>query len=174
MTRRDSNPGAKPWYRHAYVWMLIAIPLSAVVGGIITLRLAIVTSDGLVVDDYYQRGKEIDLVLERDRRAAEIGLEAIVELDHAGDRVHVTLSGTNGFEAPGEIELDILHPTRAGRDHRLVLPAAGDGRYEGPLPLLERAEWDLLIQAQDWRLTGTLEVPTFDMVHIVAQSAPAD
>jgi hypothetical protein len=171
MNQSDLNAASKPWYRHPYVWMLIAIPLCAVIGGIVMLRLAIVTSDGLVVDDYYQRGKEINQVLERDRRAAAMGVEGIVELDHARDRVRLRLSGGEGFSPPTEVELAILHPTRAGRDHRVVLSAVGESSYEGALPLLERAEWDLQIQAQDWRLTGTLEVPTFDTVHIVAQPA---
>jgi len=168
MSLSHSESAAKPWYRHPYVWMLIAIPMAAVIGGIVTLRLAIVTSDGLVVDDYYQRGKEINQVLERDRRAATLRLEAVVELDHAHDRVHVELHGSNGFAPPHELKLAILHPTRAGRDHRITLAAAGAGRYEGPLPLLEPALWDLQIEAQDWRMTGTLQVPTFDMVQISA------
>lgn len=168
MTRSHTATACKPWYRHAYVWLLIAFPLAAVIGGLVTLRLAIVTSDGLVVDDYYQHGKEINLTLERDRRAAVLGLEAVVELDHAHDRVRVALHGGEEFTPPDELELAILHPTRAGRDHRVVLMPTGVGRYEGTLPLLERAQWDLQLQAQDWRLTGTIEVPTFDMVEISA------
>jgi hypothetical protein len=168
MSRSHAESTTKPWYRHPYVWMLIAIPLAAVIGGIVTLRLAIVSSDGLVVDDYYQRGKEINQVLERDRRAAVLHLEAVVELDHARDRVQVELHGGDGFAPPPKLEFAILHPTRAGRDHRMTLAAVGAGRYEGPLPLLEPALWDLQIEAQDWRLTGTIEVPTFDMVQISA------
>ena len=53
----------KPWYREPWVWLMIALPASAVVGGIITIYLAVSTSDGLVVDDYYKRGKAINLDL---------------------------------------------------------------------------------------------------------------
>ncbi len=51
------------WYREPYVWLLIAIPACAVVAGFVTLALAIATDDGLVVDDYYWQGKQINRVL---------------------------------------------------------------------------------------------------------------
>lgn len=39
-----------PWYRHGWVWFVIAIPSSAVIAGMITLMLAIGNPDHLVVD----------------------------------------------------------------------------------------------------------------------------
>ena len=42
---------SKPWYRQPWVWFLIALPMTAVVGGLVTMYIAATTSDGLVVDD---------------------------------------------------------------------------------------------------------------------------
>jgi hypothetical protein len=45
-----------PWYRQFWPWVLIAIPLSAVIMGGITLWLALANPDYLVVDDQeYER-----------------------------------------------------------------------------------------------------------------------
>ncbi len=40
----------------------------AVIGGMTSLYLAVTTSDGLVVDDYYTRGKAINMDLAREGR----------------------------------------------------------------------------------------------------------
>ena len=47
------NPAhdTRPWYRQFWPWVLIAIPLSAVVMGAITLWLALANPEHLVVED---------------------------------------------------------------------------------------------------------------------------
>ena len=47
----DSWP-KRPWHKEPYVWMLLAIPGSAVAMGVVLLNLATSTYDGLVSDDY--------------------------------------------------------------------------------------------------------------------------
>jgi uncharacterized protein len=46
----------KPWYRHAWPWLLIIPPLGAVVGGGITLYLAVTRPDPLVRKDCFRDG----------------------------------------------------------------------------------------------------------------------
>ncbi len=41
----------RPWYREPWPWVLIALPLLAVVAGFATLWLALSNPDYLVVDD---------------------------------------------------------------------------------------------------------------------------
>ena len=67
---------AESWKTQPYVWMLILIPFSAVVVGMIMLTLAIKSDTGLVVDDYYKKGKQINQVLARDLAASTMGLSA--------------------------------------------------------------------------------------------------
>ena len=67
----------RPWTREPLVWLLIGIPATAVVVmGMIMLTVAIQTWSGLVVDDYYKKGKQINRVLARDKFAYELGLAA--------------------------------------------------------------------------------------------------
>jgi hypothetical protein len=41
-----------PWYRYPWPWVAIAIPAVAVVGGLLTLYLAVSNPDPLVVDEH--------------------------------------------------------------------------------------------------------------------------
>jgi hypothetical protein len=47
---------AKPWYRHVWPWLLIIPPLGAVIGGSVTLYLALTRPDALVRRDCIKDG----------------------------------------------------------------------------------------------------------------------
>lgn len=149
----------RAWYREPLVWMIIAIPLSAVVVGMIMLSIAIRTHDGLVVDDYYKKGKEINMSLARDRAAAQHGLRASVTLDATREHVIVQLTTTTVHSLPDKVDLRWLHATRAGFDHSQILIRAADGRYRGAFPELAPGRWYVQIEAQDWRLQASFHIP---------------
>jgi uncharacterized protein len=48
-----------PWWRHGFVWLVIAGPLAVVVAGFVTLWLAIRIPDPVVAEDYYRRGNAL-------------------------------------------------------------------------------------------------------------------
>jgi hypothetical protein len=153
------NPSRTPWHRVPFVWLLIALPLAAVVGSFATLWLAIRSDDGLVADDYYRRGKEINRVLARDRAAAGLGLAGKVEFDAARRHLVVRLEAREDMNLPPQVEFRLLHATRAGLDRVLILPRHRGATYEAPLPELAPGRWNLQLAARDWRLTGSLSVP---------------
>ena len=51
---------SQPWYREPWPWILMAGPAIVVVAGFVTAYLAVTTNDGLVAEDYYRRGIEIN------------------------------------------------------------------------------------------------------------------
>ena len=150
---------ATRWYRVPFVWLLIAIPLTAVIVGFVGLALAIRSDDGMVEDDYYRQGKEINRVLARDQAAAGKGLESRVELDDVHHELHIQLTTQATEKFPENIEIKFLHATRAGLDRSLVIPRRADGTYRAPLPELALGHWNVQLAAQDWRLVGSLFVP---------------
>lgn len=152
------NP-IRAWYREPLVWLIISFPLTAVIAGFCTLYLAIISKDGLVVDDYYQKGKEINLALARDRAAAQHGLRASVTLDAARQNVIVQLSAARDQSLPDRLVLRWLHATRAGFDRTQMLIRSPDGSYRSAFPELAPGRWYVQIEAQDWRLQGSLRVP---------------
>lgn len=150
---------ATPWHRVPFVWLLVAIPATAVVVGVAMLVIAIISNDGLVVDDYYQRGKEINRELARDRYARENGIHANARFEDAGRRVVVRVSTGGLSPLPPELELRLLHPTRAGHDQTLRLQRKADGSYGSALETPAPGRWLLQIAAPNWRLLSALRIP---------------
>jgi hypothetical protein len=149
----------KPWYREPWPWALIAGPAAVVVGGGVTIWLAVSSSDGLVADDYYRRGLAINQVLVRDHEAARLGFRARIRVLETG-AVEATLTG--GAEPPPVLMLKLVHPTRAGKDRLLRLTRVAPGLYRsqsGPLPS-RRRNAVLEDEAGMWRLTGEWAAPS--------------
>lgn len=146
------------WYREPYVWFLIAIPLVAVIGGIITARLAVDSNDGLVVDDYYKKGLEINRVLERDDAAEKLGIKADIQLSSEQDAFRLFLTGNAGFTMPDRIDVRFLYATRSGFDKHLTLAKQNNNFYQGQLQQLQKGRWYVQIEAANWRLLKTILV----------------
>jgi hypothetical protein len=51
-----TEPSPKPWYRHVWPWLLIVPPTAAVIGGSLTLYLAVTRPDTLVREDCFKDG----------------------------------------------------------------------------------------------------------------------
>lgn len=156
----------QPWYRHGWPWFLIAIPATAVVASIFTMWLAVSTWDGLVVDDYYQEGKTIERTLRRAIRAREMGL--VADFRVRAEEVSVRLSAAPGIALPPTMVLTIAHPTRAGHDQKLLLKGRG-GAFAGAVAPLSTGRWLIQLEdeAQTWRLSETILVPTGAEIRIV-------
>lgn len=147
-----------PWHRVPMVWLLIAFPLLSVVGGFTTLWLAVQSNDGLVVDDYYRRGKEINLELRRDRAAAARGLRAVVLFDKERAQARIELAGS-ASPRPAQLTVQLLHATRQGYDRRMRLAPGADGAYLAPLHALAPGHYYVEISTEDWRLLGSVRLP---------------
>lgn len=154
----NESAACRPWYRERMVWMLICIPLSAVVMGVIMITLAVRTWDGLVVDDYYKHGKEINRVLDRDHRASKLGLSANLVMDLALQKVSVGVSAENGDPGTGPVTLRMLHPTQAGFDFETQLALGPDGRYHGVTKALRESDWIVQLDTSNWRLNKRIRV----------------
>ena len=145
------NTGSGIWYKEPYVWLLILFPLSAVVMGIIMISLAIRSDDGLVVDDYYKQGLEINMALERDRVAEYYGIDTDISVDESGKRITVHLNGNDMFSMPETLHVGFIHRTRSGFDQTIILTISQNGNYHASMPALVRGNWDVLIEADNWR-----------------------
>lgn len=148
----------KKWYREPYVWFLILFPFIAVTGGIYTAWLAYKTSDGLVVDDYYIRGLEINRDLDRDHAADSYALRASLRTNDPEGMLTVILSGNKKFVLPESVNVTFIHATRSGFDQSLVIRKDPDSVYKTIMPHLVRGKWHVLIEAGNWRKFVTYTV----------------
>jgi hypothetical protein len=160
----------KRWYAEPWVWLLIALPMTAVIGGMITIYLAVTTSDGLVVDDYYKRGKAINMDLARDVAATSHGLRARLELDFTSRRILLTLESSDK-QRPAQVRFSLLHPTLPGNDQIVLLQPVAGGGYAGTLQDTQDGNWYVQLEADDWRLSGALQTPR-DSVVVLSPAVP--
>ena len=169
MAHSSNSDGPKePWYRQPLVWMIIAIPLSAVLMGALLLSLSISSFDGLVTDDYYKKGKEINRVLERDSYARAYDLSAKVTIS-AGGEVVAALEHEPGLLRPDQVELKFLHRTRSGLDRSLILEAVGSQHYRGQIEPLEKSHWLVQLETEHWRVNGQATLPGNETITLIAQ-----
>ncbi|TNG02361.1 MAG: hypothetical protein EP297_01125 [Gammaproteobacteria bacterium] len=149
-----------PWYRQPLVWLVIFFPAATVVAGIATLIIAMKTDDGLVVDDYYKKGKEINRVLTRDREAASLGMKAVSVYKPDTKILHFSLASTTGAQLPETLHLQLMHTTRGGFDVDTMLQVTGSGAYQSALPAkLVRGVWTVQLSTDAWRISGRMKVP---------------
>ncbi len=154
-----NEPASRPWRREPFVWMVIAFPAAAVLAGIVTIYLAVVSDDGLVVDDYYKHGLEINRLLDREREAVHAGLAMDVVLAADTGAMLITLAAKPGFVYPPEIHGLLAHATRAGLDQTLRLLRVGDTMYRATDIVLPPGQWYVDIGTRDWRLTQRISSP---------------
>ena len=152
---------ASPWYREPLVWLVLAIPATAVLAGAVMLVLANATWDGLVADDYYQRGLQINRSLARDSQAAHLGLEAVVAFPAPGV-VEARISVVDGATAPASgdrLTLRFARAARAGADVRVFLTRDAGGVWRGVLPEMALGKWYVELGNEQWRLAGPTRMP---------------
>jgi hypothetical protein len=163
-----------PWFRQPLVWMLIAIPGSAVVFGIYMIYLAISTADGLVVDDYYKEGLAINQQIARDARAAELALAAEIEIDAGSGHVKVVFDQGRLPAAPDDLLLALRHPTREVHDIDVPLQAVSPQQYVGTANGgVHPGIWHLELHdaafddVSGWRLTGRARLEAFSRIQLL-------
>jgi len=145
-----------PWYRRPWPWLLIIPPGGAVIGGIITIMLAIQSPNAMVVDDYYKEGLAINQQKHRLDTAAAQQLSALLRSD--GDTLELEINH-NGTLQERNLTLQFIHATRAELDHSIRLTRRTDGKYVAPAPALPAGIWYLRLQPADmsWEIRARIQ-----------------
>lgn len=143
----------RPWYREPFMWLVVALPLSSVVGGI---GMLVLVSRGPAADsapEHVQRMAQVQQTdLAPDQRARALALKASGERDAAG----VTLT-MDAADLPAHLMLQLVHPTDAKHDVTLVLSGTGN-RWTWSGDVDTNHAWRLRLGPADgrWRLVGQL------------------
>ena len=156
-----------PWYRQGWPWFLIALPATAVIGGIITAILAVRGFDGPVVADYYKQGLAINEEVARAQLARGLAVSAAVELAGFtdGDRVRVVLEAERALPPEAALRLRLAHPGRPAEDRVAVLAridvdvdnrrAVYVGSLQSATPGVELSgtvTWQVILESPQWRI----------------------
>lgn len=148
----------KPWYQQLWPWLLISMPLTAVVAGLATWYIAWKSNDGLVADDYYKRGVEINKVLNSEETARRLGLVANLTQTSAGLRLSIKAEREIVF--PERLRLLVVSPVRSGQDRVIELIRENDV-YLGSMDTLPPGRWNLLLEDEGstWRIPAVAVFP---------------
>ena len=146
--------------RNPVLWLVIALPLSAVVAGLASLALAMSRGDPELPKDYHWEGAALERDQERLSLAAQQGIRATIGFDASSGLCTVTMQGA----APDTLRLSLVHPIDPRADRRVDLTPTGGG-YAVTCAPLPAAHWRLeLSDGQGtWllrgRTQGTLQPP---------------
>lgn len=143
-------PNPRPWYLEPWPWILMALPGTVVVGGLIAMVIAFAGADSLVADDYYKQGIGINKTLAREARARALGIVGEIRFEPGAVRASLAAS----VVLPPTIRLTLAHPTRASDDRFVLLARTAPGEYAAPLAELPAGRWDVVLETADWRLTA--------------------
>lgn len=146
-------------WREPMVWLVAAIPASAVIASCALLTAAARSSGSDdAVGDTVRRTAQVQVAdLGPDARARQLGLQAIARID--GETLAV-LPAVGGFDRNRVLLLTLRHPTHAERDRNLRLQPTRDGWATGATsridPLDMRHDWNVQLTPADgrWRLQG--------------------
>ena len=155
MYEHNATPAQRPWYRQAWPWFLIALPASAVLGGIATIILAVQSPNALVVDDYYKEGLAINRQIHLQMAARDMDLNALLRSD--GRQLNIELNATVPV-TDDSVTLQFIHVTRAELDREVIVQRQADGRYHAALPELANGTWNLRLQGSNhnWEIRDRL------------------
>jgi len=153
-----SAPENNIWYRQFYVWLIIFLPLCAVTASFATLYIAAKNAPELAVDDYASIQSFSEEQINRDRRAAELSLSAILSVadpeGNSGDfPVEIDLQANDDFLWPDTIFVRVVHSTKGILDSSAEFTGML-GRYTGSIALPKGA-YDIHLEDTDrnWRLS---------------------
>jgi len=152
----------RPWFREPMVWMMIGLPLCAVVAGTSTLMIALNSGSTDAVPDVVTRTLQIQNAnLDADRRAIELGLSGRLTIDAETGAVQVQLDGLESL--PPRLKLQLLHAGRASRDLQVPLVRGNDAWHGRVLNAAGQA-WNIELSAEDtsWRVGGRLDPGAVD------------
>ncbi len=154
-----------PWYRQPWPWLLMIPPVGAVIGGVLTIILAIESPHALVVDDYYKEGLAINQQKYRLDTARTENLGALLR----SDGKHLTLKLDGDVQAGDRhLTLQFIHATRAELDRSVQMKPQGDGTYTAATPDLPPGIWYLRLKPADlnWEIGTRIQAGKRFQAHL--------
>ena len=155
-----------PFHKNPVLWLVVLLPLTTVVVGLIFLVFSIKNYDGVVIDDYYKKGKQINKTLERDELAVQFDLKANLNLDAQRHLIFATLDANQNFKYPEKVELKFIHRTLSEKDIDIDLQYLSGNNYQAVLPQIEVSRWQIELGTASWRLRGYLDLPEQSIISL--------
>ena len=149
------------WFKNPWVWLIIALPMSAVIGGIITIIITNKNQPDMVMDDYYKKGKAINQELTLFENAKNLGVSLQVKVtDHK-----VEVRAAKSYPA---LKISLVHSTIAKKDFELVLTPNAKGDFTATFDQVVTGKWQIFVMPMDqsWKVKTEIALPNENWVNI--------
>ena len=159
----DNKQQDPRWFKNPMVWLVILFPTTAVVASMITIVIAVNTEDGLVVDNYYKEGLEINQDISADSNAEQLGVSAFVDINTQSGEILLELSSDTPMTIPTSVDFRLIHRTRSGLDQQTTLSRLQDhSNFRGYIkPPIGEGRWTVEVSsANQWRVRQNLTTKT--------------
>lgn len=148
----------KPWYKQFWPWFLIILPLIVVSWTIATVIIFSKNSVSLVTEDYYKKGKGINVDISKINIAKELGLS--VNLVSHQDSIDIKLTKGQLDHYPA-INVLFAHRTLPNRDFSTMVTSDANGNYRVILDHELKGPWFIEVTPHDeaWLIQGRINFP---------------
>jgi len=143
-----------PW-RTPVFWLVVGLPLLAIVAGVGLVVIAVRSGGADAVSDPVRRVSQIQTAdLGPDAAAKKLGLSAVLRVE---DGIVEVLPATGSFDRAAALQLTLEHPTRQADDLQLSLQPEGAG-WRAAQAADGGHDWVVQLRPADgsWRLQGRL------------------
>ena len=148
----------KPWYKQFWPWFLIILPLTVVVWTVVTVVVFANNSVSLVAEDYYKKGKGINIDISKMNVARDLGLNATISSDN-----NTVVISFNKGELPHfpALTATFTHRTLPDRDFTKLLTADAKGNYRLTTENSIQGPWFVELEPhnKEWMIQGRVEFP---------------
>lgn len=149
--KQDTRDWSVAWKNpFVIVWFVILVIVLSV--NFFMVSMAIVTNPGLVVEDYYEQGKRMDVVLAQQQRMEKIGWQLNIDVPilSEGKPDLVKLHVVDKDNKPIDVETAILYyyrPSDKNLDGQVTLDKTDNaGEYTKEFSLPKKGKWDLIME----------------------------
>ncbi len=150
----------KPWYKHPWLWFVIAIPVVSLILSFTMLSVALTNKDSEVEGDWHKNKKAIQENFNRENYASALSINAVLSMN--GNTLLVKISSPYPLDKdalPKQLNVIFSHPTHQDKDVRLQLTQQANGEYSGTMSQPLTGRYYLDVNTSVWRLKETIEMP---------------
>lgn len=148
---KNSEEPITHWYKEPWMFLVMGVPIAAILWGVVIVTLATNGKDSLVSDSYYKDGMAYTENREFRNKAKRLQLTATMTYNDGEIRANIA-----GYldENPSFLRIQIIHPTLETEDETVLLQQTDDGTYFGLADKNHLGKRKLWLQSpeQEWMI----------------------
>lgn len=147
-----------PWYKQFWPWFIIFFPVVTIVACSIFFYVAFTYGPDMVVDDYYKKGKAINLELSKFNKAKALYLHGDLTITQDTVAFKFTKGDNKNTSA---LKISFYHPTIKDSDFSLMLTPNANGEFTGLTDNIRDGRYTVFIEPYDgiWKLKQKIKLP---------------